>query len=120
MASERKARAGSVGVGSLILALALCLFFCGAGIGYVWHCNRNEQLGRDIRARAQQLQQLRAENLVLDGVVDRLRTPEAIEAGAKRWNLGLVMPQPQQILRITAGKGGGATNAAVLRMAGQP
>jgi hypothetical protein len=121
MANGRKARAGSVGVGPLVLVLGLCLFLCGAGMGYVWHRNRNEQLERDIRERAQRLEQVRSANLVLDRLVDGLRTPEAIEAGVKRWNLGLVMPQPQQILRIPATRpGAAATDPPMWRMAGRP
>ena len=87
-------------------------------MGYVWHRNRNAQLSRQIRDVTARLEQLRAANLILDRQLDELRSPRALEAAVSRWKLGLVMPQPEQILRIPEGKPGAAiASPHLLRMA---
>ena len=87
-------------------------------MGYVWHRNRNAQLGREIRAVTAQLEGLRSTNLILDQHLDGLRSPRALEAAVRNLNLGLVMPQPDQILRIPEGQSGAAVMSShVLRMA---
>lgn len=89
-------------------------------MGYVWHRNRNEQLGRQIREVTIRLEALRAANLVLDRQLEELRSPRALEAAVQRLKLGLVMPQPEQILRISEPSPGTALAAPhLLRMAAQ-
>jgi cell division protein FtsB len=73
---------------------------CVASIGYVWHRNRNEQLGRLLRQRAAALETLRLQNQSLDRQLEELRSPRALEAAIQRWRLGLVVPQPDQVLRL--------------------
>ncbi|HOB98114.1 MAG TPA: hypothetical protein PKM43_05130 [Verrucomicrobiota bacterium] len=118
MARKRKTRSADVRVGPLLLALGICLFACGSGMGYIWHRNRNAQLGREIRAATAQLEGLRSTNLLLDQQLDGLRSPRALEAAVRNLNLGLVMPQPEQILRIPEGQPGAAVvSSHMLRMA---
>lgn len=100
MPSTRRSR-GTIRLGSLVAAILVFGFFCAAGIGYVWHRNRNEQIGRQIQDQAAHLEQLRMQNQYLDRQLEELRSPRALEAAVRRFNLGLVMPQPEQILRIT-------------------
>lgn len=105
-------------LGPLLIALGLCGCFCGAGMGYVWHRNRNEQLARLILRQTARLEQLRAANQIFERQLDELRSPRALEAAVHRWNLGLVMPQPEQILRIPDGKPEAAVlSPQILRLA---
>jgi len=121
MARHRKAHSTSLRAGPVVLALVICAFACGAGMGYVWHRNRNEQLSRDIRASTARLEALRGTNLILDRQLEELRSPRALEAAIRRLNLDLVMPQPEQILRIPEVRPGAALAAPhLLRMAAQP
>lgn len=113
MASNRRSQAGAVRWGPLLSGVVLCAFFCAAGMGYVWHRNRNEQLSREITVLRLRLEQLRAANLVLDRQLEELRSPRALDAAVRRWNLGLVMPQPEQILRIREGQPGAALTSSV-------
>lgn len=118
MATKRRSPSKGFRVGPLLLALGVCAFACGAGMGYVWHRNRNEQLNQQIRQAAAQLEQLRSTNLILDQQLDGLRSPRAIEAAVRRLNLGLLTPQPEQILRIPEGQSGtGMMSPPWLRMA---
>ena len=87
-------------------------------MGYVWHRNRNEQLSRQIRDTTARLEQMRTANLVLDRQLEELRSPRSLEAAIRHWNLGLVMPQPEQILRISEAPPG--TALAVPRSEGPP
>ena len=87
-------------------------------MGYIWHRNRNAQLGRDIRAATAQLEGLCSTNLLLDQRLDGLRSPRALEAAVRDLNLRLVMPQPDQILRISERQPGAAVvSTHTLRMA---
>ena len=86
-------------------------------MGYIWHRNRNAQLGREIQAATAQLEGLRSTNLLLDQQLDGLRSPRALEAAVRNLNLGLVMPQPEQILRIPEGhRGAAVVSSRTLRM----
>jgi hypothetical protein len=77
------------------LAVAL---LSAAAFGYVWHFNRNEKLQEVIRQKQSLLYRMRAESDVLDGRIEAMRSHRAIEARVK--DLGLVPPQPEQILRL--------------------
>ena len=100
MARNRKLRSGGVRLGPFWFAAGLCAFLCAAGIGFVWHRNRNEELSGLLRQRAAALETLRLQNQSLDRQLEELRSPRALEAAIQRWRLGLVVPQPDQVLRL--------------------
>ena len=72
MASSRRSQFGAARGGPFLLALALCAFLCGSGMGFVWHRNRNDDLARQIRQVAAKLDQLRAANQILDRQLEEL------------------------------------------------
>lgn len=109
MASSRRSQFGGARGGPLLLALALCAFLCASGMGFVWHRNRNDDLARQIRQVAARIDQLRAVNQILDRQLEELRSPQALEAGVRKWNLGLVMPPPESILRLPPPPNGAVT-----------
>lgn len=108
MARKYRSKPTGLRAGSLIMVLGILLFACIAGMGYVWHRNRNEQLGRQIRETSARLEASRSANFVLDQQLEGLKSPRVLEAAVQRLNLGLVMPQPEQILRIPEGQPGAA------------
>jgi hypothetical protein len=77
-----------------------CALVAAVGIGYVWHQNRNTRLGREIRAQKLEAEQLARVSEQLDNRIAYLRRYEAVRSNAERLNLGLQMPQPDQILRL--------------------
>lgn len=91
----------AVRFGAFLTTAVLCSLFVGAGLGYVWHRNRNEQLRTLIENKRTRLESLRMQNQALDRQVEELRTHRALERRAQDLGLGLVMPMPEQILRIT-------------------
>lgn len=105
MARNRRAQSGGVRFGPLVTALLVSACFCAAGVGYVWHRNRNEQLSRLIRDRSVRLEELRAQNRYLDRQLEDLRSHRSLEARVRELNLGLVMPRPEQILRLPEPRG---------------
>ena len=108
MARNRRSQSATARLGPLLFALGLCSFFCVAGMGYVWHRNRNAQLSREMRVLTARLEQLRADHQLLDRKLEELRSPRVVEAAVRKWNLGLVMPHPDQILRLPEGQPGTA------------
>ncbi len=101
MKRQRNSPPAGLRLGTLVLAMGLCVFFSGAGVGYVWHRNRNDRITAHIREERVRLQELRSQNEYADRQLESLRSFRVLEQAVERWNLGLVMPQPDQILRIT-------------------
>ena len=91
----------AVRFGAFLATAVLCSLFVGAGLGYVWHRNRNEQLGRQIEQKRGRLESLRMQNQAMERQVEELRSHRALERRVQDLGLGLVMPVPEQILRLT-------------------
>lgn len=101
MATTRKSRKSPASIlrfGPLMLTGLLCAFFATSGIGYVWHRNRNEQLLRDNARDRRLLEALHKENQELEAQLQALTRPDVLFARAKA--MGLVQPDPSQIVRI--------------------
>lgn len=100
MARNRKSSGGGFRLGPLVWACLLCLFIGGSGVGYVWQKAGIDQLGREIKARETQLRGLINKNEAAKRQLGAMRSPPVLEMRNKELNLGLVMPQPEQILRL--------------------
>ncbi len=110
MRKSRKSPASILRFGPLVLAVLLCGFFAAAGIGYTWNRNRNEQLLRDIAQGRRLLDALQKENQQLEFQCLELTRPEVLYERAKA--LGLVRPEPSQILRVEIAPAGSARQPA--------
>jgi len=86
--------------GALAGALLLCGLFAGAGLGYVAQRNRNEAFGRQLQHKQARLQELRMQDQYLERQLADLRSHRMLEKRVQDLNLGLVMPEPRQILRL--------------------
>jgi hypothetical protein len=111
MAKSRKSPGSILRFGPLVLAVLLCSFFAAAAIGYVWHRNRNEQLLRDNASKARLLDNIRKQSQQLEFVLLGATRPEALFERAR--TLGLVRPEPGQILRVEETPLGSPAAAAV-------
>lgn len=87
-------------MGALLGALLLCGFFAGVGLGYVAQRNRNEAFSRQIQRKQARLEELRVQSQYLERQLADLRSHRMLEARVQELNLGLVMPEPWQILRL--------------------
>ena len=100
MARNRKYQSAAIRFGPAIKAALLCILIGGSGVGYVWQRSQIDQLGDQIRKRERALNILEEDNEKLRKRLAILCSPASLEAQIKRWNLGLVPPQPSQFWRL--------------------
>jgi len=100
MAGNRKSQSASIRFAPALKALFLCLLIAGSAVGYVWQKSQIYQLGREIRQRETQLEQLRADNERMANQLSILRSPVMLDARVRQLNLGLVPAQPSQVVRL--------------------
>jgi hypothetical protein len=100
MAANRKNKPAVVRFGPALKALLLCLFIGGSGIGYVGQKNQLHVLGTHFKNCELRLDKVREEKKVLERVLDSLQSPAELDARVKQMSLGLVPPQPDQIIRL--------------------
>lgn len=98
MAKSRKSPASILRFGPLMLTGVLCASFAGAGIGMVWHRNRNDELMRGNAQRTRLIDALHKQNQQLEFQFQGMIRPEALFERARA--LGLARPEPDQILRV--------------------
>ena len=81
-------------------ALFICLVIGGSGIGYVWQKNQIHQLGKQYKDREVALEEKKRLNKLRRDKLNELQSPRMLEARIKQLNLGLVLPQQSQIVRL--------------------
>lgn len=100
MARNRKNQAAAIRFGPALKAVVLCLLLGGSGVGYVWQKNQIYDLGQQMKKRETTLRTLQDQNEKLRKHLAAMRSPKFLEERVKLLNLGLVQPQPGQILRL--------------------
>ncbi len=85
----------------MLKVVLLCVFIGGSGVGYVWQKNQIHQLGEQITRSEKRLQELVQQNKLRANNLAQLRSPAALDVRVRQLNLGLVMPNPQQILILS-------------------
>lgn len=100
MAKNRKNQSAALRFGPALKALLLCLVIGGSGVGYVWQKNQIYELGKQIKQREIRLIELRRQNEKLRDQLAMLRSPGKLDERVRKLNLGLVLPQQNQILRL--------------------
>src|ERR1041385_578542 len=100
MSRNRKNQTAAVRFGPALKALSLCLFIGGSGLGYVWQKDQINILAERQRQTDALYDRQRKKSEILARAVESLQSHSEIEAQIKRNNLGLVAPQPDQIVRI--------------------
>ena len=99
MARNRKYRSAAVRFGPALKAFLLCLVIGGSGVGYVWQKNQIYELGKQIKQRELRLAGLAYQNGKLENELARMRLPRSLELRIK--DLGLILPQPAQVWRLS-------------------
>jgi hypothetical protein len=98
MAQNRRQQAASVRFGPAMAAILICLLIGGSGVGYVWQKNQIRELGDVQKKREQRLAELRINNERLRRQLATLMSPAFLDRRVRELNLGLVPPQPTQVL----------------------
>lgn len=100
MARNRRNQSVAVRFGPALKAFALCALIGGSGVGYVWQKSQINELGRQIKQRELRLTELDNQNQKLRDHLAELRSPARLNERVQRLNLGLAMPQPNQVWRL--------------------
>ena len=122
MAKNRKNQSAAVRFGPALKAFVLCVLIGGSGVGYVWQKSQINELGRQIKQREQRLVELDGQNKKLRDQLAMLRSPAQLNVKVQKLNLGLAMPQPNQVwlLAEPAATPPAAVNGAVPTIASAP
>jgi len=100
MARNHKYQPATLRFGPAIKAALLCIFFGGAGIGYVWQKTQIQHLADQQKRLESRFEELHRQNDKLMRAVAVLCSPRELDERVKKMNLGLVPPQPDQIVRL--------------------
>ncbi len=100
MAKNRRNQSGAVRFVPAFKAVLLCSLIGGSCVGYVVQKNRIFELGQQIGARQQKLEKLKKENRVLADRLAAMQLPQRLAERVKELKLGLVTPQPAQVIWI--------------------
>jgi hypothetical protein len=100
MARNRKYRSAVIRYSPAIRAFLLCVLFGSVGIGYVWQKDQIARLGSQIKQRELRLDALKDQNEKLRKSLSSMRSPFYLETRIKELNLGLVLPQANQVWRL--------------------
>ena len=101
MASNRRNQSGAVRVEPAVKAGLLCSLIGGSCVGYVLQKNRIYELGQQIGARQQKLEKIEKENQMLADRLASMQLPQRLAERVRELKLGLVPPQPNQVVWIT-------------------
>ena len=100
MANNRRNQSGAVRFVPALKAVILCSLIGGSCVGYVVQKNKIFELGQQIGARQQKLERLKRENQILMDRLAAMQLPQRLAERVKDLRLGLVPPQPAQIIWI--------------------
>ena len=100
MAKNRKNQSAAVRFGPALKAFIICVILGGSAVGYVWQKSQIDELGRQIKQRERRLEELSYQSKVLRDHLATLRSREQLTERLQKLNLGLGMPQPNQVLQL--------------------
>ena len=101
MARNRRSQSAEVRFGPALKALLICLLIGGAAVGYVCQKNQLNELGRQMKEREMQLEDLRRGIAQRARQLAELESPLNLERRARELNLGLGLPHPSQVIVVT-------------------
>jgi len=100
MARNRRHQSAAIRFGPALKAVALCLLIGGSAVGYVWQKDQLRQLGERIVAGERSLDALHRQNDKLRRELVILQSPAHLERLAQQHNLGLIRPEPRQVITL--------------------
>ena len=100
MAKNRKNQSAAVRFGPALKAFIFCVIIGGSAVGYVWQKSQIDELGRQIKQRELRVKELVDQNKKLRDHLAVLRSPAQLSERVQKLNLGLGMPQPNQVFSL--------------------
>ena len=101
MPRNRKKQNHQIGIGSWIRAVLFCLLLGGTAMGYVWQKSQIHKLGSEVRKKEVRLKLLHDDNERWEQLRAEMRSTQKLYDRVRRLGLGLSMPQPEQVLRLS-------------------
>lgn len=98
MGNKRKNQSGAIRLVPAIKATLICAVLGGSAVGYVLQKNEIFELGQKIKVRESRLRELKMQNATRAGQLATLQLPRNLAERARALNLGLVQPQPGQMI----------------------
>jgi cell division protein FtsB len=86
--------------GTVTKSLVVCICIAMSGLGYVWQKNAIYRLGDEIKKRETALSSAHKRNLMLAAQMAHLESPAQLEAECQQYNLSLVAPKENQVVRL--------------------
>lgn len=86
--------------GTVTKSLVVCVCIAMSGLGYVWQKNAIYRLGDEIKKRETALSSAQKRNLMLAAQMAHLESPAQLEAECQQYNLSLVAPKENQVVRL--------------------
>lgn len=86
--------------GTIGRSFVACVCVAVVGIGYVWQKNQIYRLGDEIKKRETGLLAVQKRNTMLAAQLAHLKSPAELEARCLQYNLGLVAPRENQVVRV--------------------
>jgi cell division protein FtsB len=86
--------------GTVTKSLAVCICVAVSGLGYVWQKNAIYHQGDEIKKREAALSSAQKRNMMLAAQMAHLESPAQLEAECQQYNLGLVAPKENQVVRL--------------------
>jgi len=96
----KKRRSGALTPKTALLSLVLAVGAGLAGIGYIWAKNEVWRLGAEKKKLETKLGAIQRAVADQQQVYARMTSPRALDEKVKKLNLGLVVPRPEQIIRM--------------------
>jgi hypothetical protein len=86
---------------TVISAIMVCTALCLAGIGYIWAKTQVWILSKQVKQLENRLDELKRRNEVLEQNYAAMCTPARLDESVRRLHLGLAVPQPEQMVKLT-------------------
>jgi cell division protein FtsB len=86
--------------GTVTKSLGVCICIAISGLGYVWQKNAIYRQGDEIKKREAALSSAQKRNMMLAAQMAHLESPGQLEAECQQYNLSLVAPKENQVVRL--------------------
>lgn len=87
-------------LGAALKTLFVCCFVTASGLGYIWQKSEIYKLGQRQKQSEARLEQARRRLETRAREYAEMSSPRELDSRVKKMNMGLILPQPNQIVRM--------------------
>ena len=97
---KRNRKRESLAFGTVTKSVVVCICVAVSGLSYVWQKNAIYRLGDEIKKREAALSSAQKRTTMLAAQLAHLESPAELETQCQRYNLSLVAPKENQVVRL--------------------